>query len=558
MSRRWREAIDGINVSVMESSRTVAEKFWATGPREKLQRIPWNTWAPAALLLGLWWLLIFNQQRLEWTVNVVYSYGWAVPLLALFLLWERWRTRPIAHTPPPAIMLLGLAGVLLAAYLPVRVIQEANPDWVKINWLMTSLGAGMSLLAIAAIGGWRYAFFFAFPILFCFSALPWPVWMETSMVQTLMRGNASICAEVLTWCGTPAIAQGNLIQVADRWVNVEEACSGIRSLQTAFMMSLFLGELHRLSVARRVGLVAASFGAAFFINLLRTLLLTYLTASTGSAERWHDPVGVAAMIICLAAIWGISEWFRPRRSPRPAVPVADPAQEFRRSPLPRWFAAAGCVWLVAAEALTGFWYSYHEKLVPPGVAWHVVWPESAPHFQKGVFAERTLALLKFNDGETASWEAEGAYPWQMYELNWRPGRVSKFLSSAHYPTVCLPATGMNLVAELGVWECTVNGVRLPFTTYLFTQAGRDVYVFHAIIEDRPLHPGEATEYRQVNSSERLRSVWRGERNLGQHVIGIALLGAASPEDARAIAGRVLQPVIRQGAGRETRLAALSP
>jgi exosortase len=528
------------------------------GWREALRRLPWTAWAPTAALLALLWLLVFNQQRLEWTVNVVYSYGWAVPLLALYLLWERWRTRPVPQPPPRALALLGLAALLLAAYLPVRVIQEANPDWVKINWMMAALGAGLSLLAIAATGGTRYALHFAFPLAFgFFSALPWPVWMETSLIQGLMRGNAAICAEILTWCGTPAIADGNLIQVADHWVNVEEACSGIRSLQTAFMMSLFLGELHRLSAVRRLGLMTASFAIAFFINLLRTLLLTYLTASGRAADRWHDPVGVVSMIACLVALWGVSEWFRSRRPAPPAAPVAVAADEFRRAPFPRWFAVAGCAWLVAAEALTGLWYSWHEGRVPPAVAWHVVWPEDAPHFQRGMFAERTLALLKFNEGETASWEADGGYPWQMYALDWLPGRVSKFLSSSHYPTVCLPATGLKLVAELGVWECTVNGLRIPFVTYLFDQAGHEVYVFHAIIEDRPLHPGRPFEYRQVNSSERLLSVWRGERNLGQHVIGIALLGASSPEDAREIAGRVLQPVIQPGAARASRLAALS-
>jgi hypothetical protein len=264
------------------------------------------------------------------------------------------------------------------------------------------------------------------------------------------------------------------------------------------------------------------------------------------------------MILCLAAIWGVAEWFRPNRQAVSAAPVADAGKEFHRTPFPRWFAVAGLVWLVVAEALTASWYFYNESRVPPGVAWHVVWPEKAPHFQKGVFAERTLALLKFNEGETASWEAEGAYPWQMYALHWRAGRVSKFLSSAHYPTVCLPATGLTLVAELGVWDCEVNGIHLPFTTYLFDQGGRDVYVFHAIVEDRPRRPGESVSYRQVGSSERLRSVWQGERNLGQHVIGIALLGASSPEDAREIAARVLQPVIRPGAAWDTRLTSLNP
>lgn len=542
----------------MESIPHAPGQGWLPGNREERTGSPWTAWAPTVALLGLWWLLIWNQQRLEWTVNVVYAYGWAVPALAGYLLWERWRDRPAAHPPRSRTVLLLVAGLLLAAYLPVRAIQEANPDWVKINWLMAALCAGLTVLVLAGAGGWRYARHFAFPILFCFSALPWPVWMETFLVQELMRGNAAICAELLTWLGTPALADGNLIQVADRWVNVEEACSGIRSLQTAFMVSLFLGELHRLSWVRRLGLLAASFGVAFLVNIARTMILTWLTASSGSAERWHDLVGNTAMVVCLVALWGLSEWFRPRRS---AVAAAEPvpaAPGFSRRLLPRWFAVAGCAWLLAAEILTGAWYDWHERQVPPAVAWHVAWPVSAPHYQAGVFAERTLSLLKFNDGQTASWDADGGYAWQMYALNWKPGRVSKFLSSSHYPTVCLPAAGLVLVAELGVWDCTVNGIRLPFTTYLFRQGPRDVYVFHAIVEDRPLRANEATFYRQVDSSERLRSVWHGERNLGQHVIGIALSGASSAQEAREIAGRVLPPLIRPGATGPEGLAEFIP
>ena len=37
---------------------------------------------------------------------------------------------------------------LLFAYLPVRVIQEANPDWVKINWIMAGLMIGLSCFAV--------------------------------------------------------------------------------------------------------------------------------------------------------------------------------------------------------------------------------------------------------------------------------------------------------------------------------------------------------------------------------------------------------------------------
>ena len=71
----------------------------------------------------------------------------------------------------------------------------------------------------------------------------------------------------------------------------------------------------------------------------------------------------------------------------------------------------------------------------------------------------------------------------MYYLRWLPGRVSKFLAGGHYPTVCLPASGLRLVSELEPFVCQVGALSIPFVTYLFDDGGRDVYVFHAILED---------------------------------------------------------------------------
>lgn len=547
----------GVSVSLIRPGSRGAGGRADTAPMNRTLPAPTAfsgvLWLPTVLLLAGFWLLNFNQQRLEWTVNAVYSYGWAVPALALFLLYERWRRRPEAGPRLSPAAVAAVAALLLAAYLPVRVIQEANPDWVKINWLMAALAAGLSLLAFAAIGGRRYALFFAFPILFCFSALPWPVWMETYLIQQLMRGNATIAAEVLTLAGIPALAEGNLIQIGASIVNVEEACSGIRSLQTAFMMALFLGEFHRLSVLRRIGLMAASFALAFAINLGRTLVLTYLARDGAAARDWHDEVGAAAMVICLAGMWLVSEAFRPGGAAAPAE-TGRTGPRFG-APFPLWLATAGCGWLAFAEWGNAYWYRHHEVRVPAAAGWHVAWPENAPRFRRGEFAERTLALLKFDRGETASWRVEDRYGWQMYCLDWAPGRVSKFLSRSHYPTVCLPATGLELVAETGPWDCAVGDLRIPFATYLFQAEDRNVHVFHAIVEARAAVPGEHLAYRQVDSTERLISVWRGERNLGQHVIGIALHGAESAPAARAIVARALQTLIRPD---PVRTIALSP
>lgn len=507
----------------------------------------WIDWVPTVLSVGFFWLVLLNQQRLEWTVNPVYSYGWVVPLLALFLFRARWTDRPpVAKGMRAGWFWTGVV-CLMAAYLPVRIIQEANPDWVKINWILLGLWLGVVLFTLGRSGGRNYAWHFVFPLVFCATALPWPVWMEEAVTQNLMRLNASVSAEFLTLLGTPAMAEGNLIQVGDRWVNVEEACSGIRSLQTAFMTALFLGEFYRMNLRRRGALLLASIAAAFVVNLIRTIILSGLVTA-GEIDRWHDTVGIGAMILCIAALWLLAEAIsRDRRTGQPAAPGLNPGAEKQTHGLQAPFGWIGatmlCLWLFAVEGMVWGWYHQHERNLPPPLVWKLSWPRQAPAFSEGAFSERMSALLKFNQGTTASWETSDGYFLQMYYLQWQAGRVSKFLSSAHYPTVCLPANGLTLVSETGLWHCPIDGVDVPFTTYVFDEGGRDVYVFHTVVEDRPPTGGTKLSYRQVSSSERINSVLRGERNLGQRVLGIALRGPLSPSEARSAVAGTLAAVV---------------
>lgn len=501
------------------------------------------------VLIGLFWLLLFNRLHTEWIVNTLYSYGWAVPFLALYLFSERWRDRPMPAADRPHPLWLIIPGITLLLYTPLRVVNEGNPDWVRINFDLTVLAAGFSAMALFAMGRLRYVWHFGFPLFFVFTALPWPVWMEENLVQTLTRWNTQVSAETLTMLGTPAMAQGNLIQIGASWVNVEEACSGIRSLQTSFMMSLFLGEFYRLNFLLRGLLMLSSFVVAFALNIGRTMTLTYLSGAYGNhtLEKWHDPIGTTVMVLCLVGLWVLALGFEklhvrvlgPRKTPAPDAPPLPPAP----APFPTAFVVYGVCALVFAEVATESWYRYHESKLAPPREWAVDWPTEAKGFRRGEFPDRTRAILKYNEAETASWVTPDGYGFQMYYIRWLPGRVSKFLSGAHYPTVCLPATGLQFKSEFGRYLCKAGDVEIPFTAFLFESGTQPVYVFHAILEDRPAPDGEAISYRQVEGYERIESVKRGHRNLGQRVLGISILNAPSLTDAEATLQNVLQSIV---------------
>jgi exosortase len=216
-----------------------------------------NIWPVAAVLLlfAFLWFEVINQLKSEWSLNPQYGYGWSVPFLAIYLIWKRWPERP--SPAPSSARFLPVALISLCALLlfPIRFVAEANPDWRLLSWSVALVVVTLSLGMIYLTGGGPWLRHLAFPFLFLLVAVPWPMQAEQVVTQSLMRAVTAINVLVLNVAGTPALQHGNVIEVGSGLIGIEEACSGVRSLQATLMISLFLGQLYSFNLARRVLLV---------------------------------------------------------------------------------------------------------------------------------------------------------------------------------------------------------------------------------------------------------------------------------------------------------------
>src|SRR5258708_10776582 len=100
-------------------------------------------------------------------------------------------------------------------------------------------------------------------------AVPCPMGLEQSITQGLMRLTAALTVECAGWFGIPCVQHGNVIETTVGLVGIDEACSGVRSLQSALMLSLFLGEMQRFTVPRRLVLIGASLVFDFVATVAR-------------------------------------------------------------------------------------------------------------------------------------------------------------------------------------------------------------------------------------------------------------------------------------------------
>jgi exosortase/archaeosortase family protein len=135
-------------------------------------------------------------------------------------------------------------------------------------------------------------------------AVPWLVQIENSIIQGMTRAVAFAAVEIAGWIGVGAYQIGNIIELHNGFVGVDEACSGVKTLQASIMVALVLGELFQLRAARRVGLLVAGAAWVFLCNVLRATTLVIIAAKqgTGALTSWHDPVGIAVLIGGMAGL----------------------------------------------------------------------------------------------------------------------------------------------------------------------------------------------------------------------------------------------------------------
>jgi exosortase len=157
-----------------------------------------------------------------------------------------------------------------------------------------SLGCSLFLIGnILLLKGPRTLRHFAFPFLFFFLAVPIPKIVWNPVVFTLQSWVSILDVELLNLSGIPAARQAHVIVLPNGSVGVDEACSGIRSLQSSLMAALFIADLvlHRLSA--KIAFFFLGVGLAVIGNLIRSFTLSVLAYRSGIdiLEKWHDTAG---------------------------------------------------------------------------------------------------------------------------------------------------------------------------------------------------------------------------------------------------------------------------
>jgi len=502
-------------------------------------------WIIAILIFGFLWFELINFLKAEWWLNPQYNYGLIVPLLSLYLLWRRWLSRPAPMSATAAWLAIILLIVGAVLFLPIRFLVDANPDWRLLSWLLALIVVTSSLSFLYLIGGRAWLRHFAFPLLFFLVAVPWPVRIEQLVIQDLMRAVTALNVIFLQLAGVPALQHGNVIEVGSGFVGIEEACSGVRSLQATLMISLFLGELYFFTAIRRIALVIIGAGVAFVCNVVRTAILVWVGTKRGATgiEAWHDPAGLTILIVCLFGLWLVS-LIMLRRGNRPQI-LLPPSSQNAPTHFSSGLLIGLAIWLLLVEVSVQIWYRAHQ--IAASSRWAVHWPESENNYKSVPIAPEAESLLRFNEGGGAAWEGEDGHQWAMYFFRWLPGRTAARFVKVHRPDICLPASGRTIERDSGLRMVTVNGVTMPIRSYRFDDRGSPLHVFYCYWDARSSYESvAAAESEDWSPRGRLRAALQGHREIGAQILEVIVWGYQDDGEANEALARELGRLVRAG------------
>lgn len=465
----------------------------------------------AALVTGLT-LYLWPQ----WSHNPDLQHGWFTPLIFVALIYEA-RTRGTQRYLQPS----GLLHVLISAGLLTGLVlltagglYMAALEWTHALVAVMVTSAFCALLAAAwisfALASVRLVPFnwpAGIAILLWLLSSPLPPGTYGTLTHGLQAGVTSSVLSGLHFLGIAAVRHGNIIQLTNVSVGIEEACSGVRSLISCVYAGFFISATLVRRPSARAWVIAVAAPLAVAMNLLRSFTLTLLAHfGVDITGTWHDVTGYAIIGVTTALLAGLAI-FLDRRAPGAIKREETLAQPFGSGNYQRsqWLVTGGLTLAIGLVVLiivntrpasnTGRPAPDLAALLPASFDGWIAIPSSELTQFSAQLQTNHLAQTTYNRKTS-----QGPLEITVYLAYWPVGATPVSQVATHTPDACWPGSG---------WEpkslpaprvpLTINGRQLDDAEYRqFTQSGflQHVWYWH-LYNGRVIHPEGARSPRQL-------------------------------------------------------------
>jgi exosortase len=271
---------------------------WSTIHTDTLRRGAAVTSMGAAFLL-LYAPVARDLER-NWVRDANYSHGFLILPVAAFLVWQR---RACLREAPPRPANFGLLVVVFS--LAALLVGTAGVEF----FLMRVSAIGVVAGTIVFLAGWRWLRILLFPLAFTLLMVPLPAMVFYQIAFPLQLIATRFGVAVLEAIRIPVLREGNVIMLANTTLEVAEACSGIRSLVSLFVLAVLYGYFADRRPGPRVLIALSSIPIAIVANGLRvagTGIAAHFVGAAAADGFFHTFSGLIVFVTSFALLVGFA------------------------------------------------------------------------------------------------------------------------------------------------------------------------------------------------------------------------------------------------------------
>jgi exosortase D (VPLPA-CTERM-specific) len=270
---------------------------------EVRQSYIWKTPAVFWAMLGIIIVLAgyaFHYTILDmvdrWNTKEEYGYGYLIPVISLFLVWQRKNQLAETEFRPAAA---GLVLVILGGLLLFLGAIATTHTLSQYGLVVTVLGIALALL------GWEAFRIVMVPLALLFFMVPLPPFIYNTLSTKLQLLSSQIGVGVIRLFGISVYLEGNVIDLGTYKLQVVEACSGLRYLFPLASLSFVAAYIYVGAFWKKAIIFFSSIPITVLMNSFRIGVIGMLVeyGGSGQAEGFlHYFEGWVIFMACIALL----------------------------------------------------------------------------------------------------------------------------------------------------------------------------------------------------------------------------------------------------------------
>ncbi len=403
----------------------------------------WGIFLMVGTFVGMIFIEGLTYMELKWSSSEEYSYGYMIPAIVLFLIWQR------KNTLSELVFKGSYVGSLLVAIgLVGYFIGELSALYIVVQYSFLLVLYGLFL----AYMGWKGYLKIAIPLFILVFMIPLPTFLYNNLSAQLQLISSQLGVWFIRLFDISVYLEGNVIDLGSLKLQVVEACSGLRYLFPLMTVGFILAYFYKAPFWKRALLFFSSIPITVGMNSFRIGVIGYTVEHWGksAAEGFlHDFEGwivfMSSMVLMLVLAW-LLNFISTDRKPLLdvlAIYLPEPmnaGKKVKERALPRPFIVSICLVVLA----TGFSYSLPDREDVIADRQHFeTFPLRLDEWQgvPDLMESQYVKVLKFSDYLMVNYANVDTQRVNFYIAYYDSQRKG---ASVHSPKSCLPGGGWKI------------------------------------------------------------------------------------------------------------------